>query len=71
MSDTSADTGNPATICCEPTCCAGGPPARPAAAVTNAVREAYGKTAKGGLSSNDEGVRAVAEAFGSGMSVMA
>jgi SAM-dependent methyltransferase len=32
--------------------------------VTAVVREKYGNTAKGGLSSNDAGVRAVAEAFG-------
>jgi SAM-dependent methyltransferase len=32
--------------------------------VTAVVREQYGKTAKSGLSGNDSGVRAVAEAFG-------
>jgi arsenite methyltransferase len=32
--------------------------------IQNVVREKYGSTAKSGLSSNNEGVRAVAEAFG-------
>jgi SAM-dependent methyltransferase len=43
--------------CCGPDCCGG-------ADVTAAVREKYGSTARSGLSSNDDGVRAVAEAFG-------
>jgi SAM-dependent methyltransferase len=33
-------------------------------AIEDVVREKYGSTARSGLSSNDEGVRAVAEAFG-------
>jgi SAM-dependent methyltransferase len=32
--------------------------------ITNIVRDKYGQTARQGLSSNDDGVRAVAEAFG-------
>src|SRR5688572_8627067 len=67
MSTTSIEsaTSAPAAACCGPSCCndngsAGGR----AAEVTAIVREKYGSTAKSGLSSNNEGVRAVAEAFG-------
>ena len=51
--------------CCGPDCCGGETKSqRPAEELTAAVRERYGMTAKGGLSSHDAGVRAVAEAFG-------
>ena len=53
-----------ATACCEPTCCGGTESKHPGDAVTTVVRETYGRTARSGLSGNDEGVRAVAEAFG-------
>src|SRR5687768_13399566 len=66
------NTRNPsptsATPCCEPSCCGGAAESQAgtaaAAEVTAPVREMYGNTARGGLSSNDAGVRAVAEAFG-------
>jgi SAM-dependent methyltransferase len=55
----------PETACCGPDCCGGGEkPEHSADKVTAVVREQYGRTAKSGLSSNDGGVRAVAEAFG-------
>src|SRR5688572_7395734 len=67
MSTTSIEsaTSAPAAACCGPSCCndngsAGGR----AAEVTAVVREKYGSTARSGLSSNHDGVRAVAEAFG-------
>src|SRR5688500_6269417 len=67
MSTTSIEsaTSAPAAACCGPSCCddngsAGGR----AAEVTAVVREKYGSAARSGLSSNHEGVRAVAEAFG-------
>lgn len=66
MSNTSIET-NPATAgaCCGPNCCEGEETKRPGAAdVTEVVREKYGSTARAGLSSDDAGVRAVAEAFG-------
>jgi SAM-dependent methyltransferase len=53
-----------AAPCCGPGCCGGDGAVRPADDVTLAVRERYGSTARGGLSSRDDGVRAVAEAFG-------
>ena len=54
------------TACCAPSCCGGGTKddRHSSDAVTAVVREKYGSTAKSGLSSNNEGVRAVAEAFG-------
>ena len=55
-------TSKESAACCGPTCCGNDGPA--AAAVTAVVREKYGSTARSGLSSNDAGVRAVAEAFG-------
>ena len=68
MNPTKNPSVTSATACCEPSCCGGdakSETAAPAAAeVTAAVREMYGNTARGGLSSNDAGVRAVAEAFG-------
>src|SRR5829696_290774 len=65
MSKTNIDSSGTATACCGPDCCGGEKQQLPAAAaVTSAVREQYGRTAKSGLSSNDSGVRAVAEAFG-------
>ena len=64
MSKSSLKTAPAAAACCEPDCCGGERSERPAAEVTAVVREKYGNTAKGGLSSNDAGVRAVAEAFG-------
>lgn len=47
--------------CCAPGCC---DTAAGAAQLTGVVSEKYGETARSGLSSNDAGVRAVAEAFG-------
>ena len=64
MSNTTVESTTPKTACCGPTCCDGQAAERPAAEVTAVVREKYGNTAKSGLSSNNEGVRAVAEAFG-------
>jgi arsenite methyltransferase len=62
------------TACCGPDCCGGDSKTATApaiatahtgtAAVTEMVREKYGSTARSGLSSNDAGVRGVAEAFG-------
>jgi len=49
--------------CCGPTCC-GGTGDHTTADVTVEVRKQYGQTAVSGLSSDDAGVRAVAEAFG-------
>jgi SAM-dependent methyltransferase len=63
MSKTSLETVPAA--CCEPDCCGSERSERPATADVQAVvREKYGNTAKGGLSSDHDGVRAVAEAFG-------
>src|SRR5688572_12892816 len=71
MSNASLQSAGPATACCGPDCCVGEKSERPAAAaaaaaadVTAVVREKYGQTATSGLSSNNDGVRAVAEAFG-------
>ncbi len=73
MSTTINQTGTPLSTvpCCAPGCCAGGDDRKAtpsstdvANAMTAAVRETYGSTARSGLSSNDDGVRAVAEAFG-------
>ena len=64
MSNTTVESTTPTSACCGPTCCDGQAAERPAAEVTAVVREKYGSTAKSGLSSNNEGVRAVAEAFG-------
>ena len=68
MANTPLQTLASTTDCCGPTCCDGENAQIPAATVTTAVtavvREQYGNTARSGLSSNDEGVRAVAEAFG-------
>ena len=51
--------------CCGPSCCGGdGRDDRGADAVTAVVREKYGAVATSGLSSRQDGVRAVAEAFG-------
>jgi SAM-dependent methyltransferase len=64
MSITTTEKSTPSTACCGPDCCGGEKQERPADEVTAVVREQYGRTAKSGLSSNDSGVRAVAEAFG-------
>ena len=64
MSNKVIQSSAPATACCGPDCCGGEKQERPADKVTAVVREQYGRTAKSGLSSNDGGVRAVAEAFG-------
>jgi arsenite methyltransferase len=52
--------------CCGPTCCGGTDQSAEAGAaeVTAVVREKYGQVARGTLSSNDPGVRQVAQAFG-------
>jgi arsenite methyltransferase len=54
----------PESACCGPDCCGGDTSAHAAAEVTRVVREQYGRTATSGLSSNERGVRAVAQAFG-------
>src|SRR5688500_18051893 len=48
--------------CCGPECCDGDAGAK--ATITKAVREQYGAVATSALSSDNQGVRAVAEAFG-------
>ena len=53
-----------AAPCCGPDCCGGEAATTPGERVKDVVREKYGQTATSGLSSNDTGVRAVAEAFG-------
>ena len=50
--------------CCGPDCCGGETATASDARVKDVVREKYGQTAKSGLSSDNTGVRAVAEAFG-------
>jgi SAM-dependent methyltransferase len=50
--------------CCGPDCCGGEKSASSDAKVKNVVREKYGQTATSGLSSDNSGVRGVAEAFG-------
>ena len=47
--------------CCAPGCCDSSADAAP---ITGVISEKYAETARSGLSSNDAGVRAVAEAFG-------
>ena len=64
MSAIQTKSATSATACCEPGCCGGEKSGLPAAELTTVVRERYGSTAKSGLSSNHDGVRAVAEAFG-------
>ena len=62
MSHTNTESASQTSACCGPTCCDGEGADR--GGVTAAVREKYGSTARSGLSSRHEGVRAVAEAFG-------
>ncbi|HEV2292872.1 MAG TPA: arsenite methyltransferase [Tepidisphaeraceae bacterium] len=50
--------------CCGPSCCGGDEKHAAETEVTAVVREKYGSTARAGLSSDQAGVRAVAEAFG-------
>ncbi len=66
MSTTNILSTTPQASCCGPDCCGGEEQKRRSQAdeVAVAVREKYGSTAKSRLSSNDAGVRAVAEAFG-------
>ena len=64
MNKNSIETAAAATSCCGPTCCDGDDNKQTAAAVTEVVRDKYGSTARAGLSSDNAGVRAVAEAFG-------
>jgi arsenite methyltransferase len=64
MSNPAIESPAPAGTCCGPDCCGGEKQDRPAETVTAVVRERYGSTARSGLSSSDDGVRAVAEAFG-------
>ena len=64
MSTNHLQTGAAARSCCGPTCCDDTSTTDTRANVTAAVREMYGSTARSGLSSRHEGVRAVAEAFG-------
>jgi len=49
--------------CCGPSCC-GGQKASNATSITDVVREKYGAMASSTLSTNNDGVKAVAEAFG-------
>jgi arsenite methyltransferase len=53
----------PQKSCCEPTCCEA-TKTESSSTITQAVRERYGATAESSLSTNDAGVKAVAEAFG-------
>ncbi|MGB7161007.1 MAG: arsenite methyltransferase [Tepidisphaeraceae bacterium] len=62
MNNTKINTTAPAA-CCGPSCC-GGEDTERTEQVTAAVRENYARTARSGLSSDNAGVRAVAEAFG-------
>lgn len=48
--------------CCAPTCCGGSKAG--ATSITDVVQEKYAAVAESSLSSNDQGVHAVAEAFG-------
>ena len=72
MSTTTDPATPPRGVCCGPTCCESTAPTRPAGfeetsvqnSIENVVREKYGSTARSGLSTRDDGVRAVAEAFG-------
>src|SRR5688572_31794868 len=64
MSRNRIQTAATAKSCCGPSCCEGDADKQTAAAVTEVVREKYGSTARSGLSSENAGVRAVAEAFG-------
>jgi SAM-dependent methyltransferase/protein-tyrosine-phosphatase len=53
------------TPCCDSSCCGAEKTDQTTGAeVTSVIREKYGSTAKSGLSSQHEGVRAVAQAFG-------
>lgn len=52
------------TPCCGPECCNEKQTGQTATEVTTAVREKYGETARSGLSTKQDGVSAVAEAFG-------
>ena len=49
--------------CCGPTCCGGDKPSS-ATSITDVVREKYGAMASATVSTNNDGVKAVAEAFG-------
>lgn len=64
MSNTTVKSPAAASACCGPDCCGTERAEHPASEVAAVVREQYGRAAKSGLSSNDSGVRAVAEAFG-------
>jgi SAM-dependent methyltransferase len=64
MSNATMESNVPKRACCGPTCCDGEGTARVATDVTAVVREKYGSTARSGLSSDNDSVRAVAEAFG-------
>src|SRR5688572_11698875 len=64
MSRNSIQTAATAKSCCGPSCCEGDVDKETAADVTAVVRDKYGSTARSGLSSDNAGVRAVAEAFG-------
>jgi len=68
ITSTPTGTGTPVNACCGPDCCDGTKKATGTAAAAEAmtavVRDQYASTAKSGLSSNHDGVRAVAEAFG-------
>jgi len=64
MTNLKTATSATASACCGPDCCGGDKQQGNTTVVTAAVREKYGSTAKSGLSSNHQSVRAVAEAFG-------
>jgi SAM-dependent methyltransferase len=61
---TTESTTNASAPCCGPSCCGGEKSERTSDTVTTVIREKYGSTVKSGLSSDNDGVRAVAEAFG-------
>jgi SAM-dependent methyltransferase len=63
MTPSNPKTETTTSSCCGPTCC-GGAGSATATDITLEVRKRYGQTATAGLSSNVQGVRAVAEAFG-------
>lgn len=64
MSNAKTKSVVPTTACCGPTCCDGEKTEGRSAEITTAVREKYGSTATSGLTNDNNGVRAVAEAFG-------
>jgi len=65
MSQSLTKSNESKNACCAPSCCGGEQvDRRPDTEVTTVVRDKYGAVARSGLSNEQEGVRAVAEAFG-------